>query len=370
MKRGARGLRVLLTADSVGGVWTYALDLAAGLAAKGAEVIIAHMGLPPTEPPALSDGVEIVFTGLPLDWGDVDADALSSAGQALADLTRVRDVDLVHLNSPILAADVAFHVPVVGGCHSCVATWWDAVEGHRPLPADFIWRTDRLRAGYAACDALIAPTRSFAEATTGRYGQPCQVVWNGRTPPSTGPLSGPRRPVAVTAGRLWDPAKGAATLDTAAGKMRARVEAAGPLANPFDPRPVSFAHLNLLGRLSPGEVAELLSNSAAFVSAARYEPFGLSVLEAAQAGCALVLSDLPVFRELWDGAAVFVDPTDTSALAETLDALLDDPAETRRLGELAHTRAGRFSLDVMLAGTLAIYADVLDRAARPSEAAA
>lgn len=33
---------------------------------------------------------------------------------------------------------------------------------------------------------------------------------------------------------------------------------------------------------------------------------GLSVLEAAQAGCALVLGDIDSLRELWDGAATFV----------------------------------------------------------------
>ena len=47
---------------------------------------------------------------------------------------------------------------------------------------------------------------------------------------------------------------------------------------------------------------------------ALYEPFGLAVLEAAQAGCALVLSDIPTFRELWDGAALFVAAATTPRL--------------------------------------------------------
>ena len=50
---------------------------------------------------------------------------------------------------------------------------------------------------------------------------------------------------------------------------------------------------------------------------ARYEPFGLAVLEAAQAGMRLVLSDIPSFRELWDGAATFV----ASRRADLLPAL-------------------------------------------------
>jgi hypothetical protein len=38
--------KVLMTADTVGGVWTYALELAAGLGEHGVEVAIATMGAP------------------------------------------------------------------------------------------------------------------------------------------------------------------------------------------------------------------------------------------------------------------------------------------------------------------------------------
>jgi glycogen(starch) synthase len=370
MSRRTEGLRVLLTADAVGGVWTYAQDLAAGLAAQGAQVVIAVLGPAPLDPPQLPAGVEMIVTGLPLDWADVDPDALQAAGRALADLARTTGADLAHLNSPTLAADAGFDIPVVGGCHSCVATWWDAVQGDQPLPAEFQWRTERLRQGYQACAALIAPSRAFADATARRYGREPQVVWNGRAAPLAQPGERWRRPVAITTGRLWDAGKGAAVLDAAAARMRHGVEAAGPLAGPSDASAATFGHLDLLGRLSPAEVSDRLASSAVFVSAARYEPFGLSVLEAAQAGCALVLSDLPVFRELWDGAAVFVDTTDAALLARTLDDLLDDEARTRNLGALALARAGRFSLDAMVSGTLAVYADALARADQPREAAA
>ena len=51
-------MRVLLTADTVGGVWTYALDLSAGLAGRGVEVVLATMGAAmPDEPPAAAEGI-------------------------------------------------------------------------------------------------------------------------------------------------------------------------------------------------------------------------------------------------------------------------------------------------------------------------
>src|SRR5947199_312178 len=64
--------------------------------------------------------------------------------------------------------------------------------------------------------------------------------------------------------------------------------------------------------------------AAIFASPALYEPFGLTVLEAAAAGCALVLSDIPSFRELWSGAAVFVDPADSESLHRALRDLSAD----------------------------------------------
>jgi glycosyltransferase involved in cell wall biosynthesis len=92
-----------------------------------------------------------------------------------------------------------------------------------------------------------------------------------------------------------------------------------------------------------------------FVSVARYEPFGLAVLEAAQAGCALVLADIPTFRELWGGVAVFVPPDDAGAIAASLEALADDEGARDRLGAAARIRARRYSVEAMADGVLAAY---------------
>ena len=87
-------------------------------------------------------------------------------------------------------------------------------------------------------------------------------------------------------------------------------------------------------------LANWYAKASVFASVSRYEPFGLAVLEAAQAGCALVLSDIPTFRELWDGAALFVPPEDPVALAEALrNTLQDDPSER---GVQACQPAGRY----------------------------
>jgi glycosyltransferase involved in cell wall biosynthesis len=88
-----------------------------------------------------------------------------------------------------------------------------------------------------------------------------------------------------------------------------------------------------------------MARSAVFVSSGLYEPFGLAVLEAAQAGCALVLSDIPTFRELWNGAAVFVAPSDPRAIADALNDITADATLRTRLAAAAEQRAAHYTMD-------------------------
>jgi glycosyltransferase involved in cell wall biosynthesis len=76
-----------------------------------------------------------------------------------------------------------------------------------------------------------------------------------------------------------------------------------------------------------------------YVAPSRYEPFGLAPREAARAGCALVLSRIGSFEELWDGCAEFFPAGDDHRLAEILDRLSGDPARTLALAEVAQARA-------------------------------
>ncbi len=88
---------------------------------------------------------------------------------------------------------------------------------------------------------------------------------------------------------------------------------------------------------------------------ARYEPFGLAVLEAALSGCALVLGDLESLRERWDGAAVFVPPWDDDALLDAIAALAGDEPRRRGLGVAARERGLAFTPRRMAQGYRAIY---------------
>jgi glycosyltransferase involved in cell wall biosynthesis len=362
----------MMTADAVGGVWTYAIELAAGLAQARVRVALVALGPGPSpsqrrEAEAIP-GLDLIETGLPLDWTAESLPEIERAAKTVRELARRLDVDLVHLNSPTLALGGAYPTPVLGVCHSCVATWWSAV-GNDPMPDDFRWRSHALWRGMLACDALAAPSRAFAAATSAAHETPLPfVVHNGRDPAAHS--AGARERVAFTAGRLWDVGKNLAVIDAAAALSRIPVYAAGSLTDPTSRSQAVLKHARPLGPLSQNEMAGWLRRAAIYVSSAKYEPFGLGVLEAAQAGCALVLSDIPTFRELWDGAAVFLAPDDADGFAAALDALASNSDRARRLGARARARARRYSRAAMTAGVIDLYRIVqLDARARRGAAA-
>ena len=369
--RGERALRLFMTTDAVGGVWTYSLDLAGALARSGVRTTLAVLG-----PAAKSDqveaarrirGLELIQTELPLDWTAQNSAELKQAAKAVAALARRSDADIVHLNSPTLAGYADFHAPVVGACHSCVGTWWRAVRGGR-LPRDFRWREDALGRGYGVCEALVAPTYAFAEDTMAAHGVAAPlVVHNGRRPVAT---PARKADVIFTAGRLWDAGKNLALIDAAAAQLPVPVYAAGPMQSPTGER-VELKHVHPLGRLGEREVADWMGRASIFVSTPLYEPFGLSILEAAQAGCALVLSDIPSLRELWDEAAVSVPTDQPDVLAHALQSLLDNPRRAEELGRAARKQAGAYTAEAMGKGMLSLYRSLaLARTAALAEAAA
>ena len=342
----------MLTTDAVGGVWRYSLELASGLAARQVEVLLVSMGPPPSpEQRAEAEAIcALRVTGLPLDWLAETPAQIAGAAPRLAGIAAEWGADSVHLHAPALVPEARWPAPVVAVAHSCVGTWWRTMRGDQPMPPDLAWRATMTGVGLRTADAAIAPSRAFARDLVACYGlsSPVHAIHNGRR---ANPAVSGRRGGALTAGRLWDEAKNIHTLDEAAGRSAFDISAAGPCAGP-NGTAISCRNLRLLGSLDNAELARAYANARVFVSVARYEPFGLAVLEAAQSGCALVLSDIPTFRELWDGAALFVDPGDPDAVARALDAAMREP----HLAEAARTRARVYSADAMAGATLRLYA--------------
>ena len=348
-----------MTTDAVGGIWTYALDLGAALGRRGIRVTLALLG------PGLDDakraeaaerGLKLVDTGHDPEWLAADAAAVRAGGAALVGLARREAADLLHLNHPALAAEAGFGCPVLAVCHSCVATWWEAVRGG-VLPEGLRWRAALHERGLANAEAVVAPSRSFGEATRRVYGfgDVPIVVPNGRDRPPALEAAEAPTPSVFTAGRLWDEGKNLGVLDRAAARLPVMVEAAGPLTGP-NGATVALHNIRRIGTLDAEAIRAKLAQRPIFASTALYEPFGLAVLEAAQAGCALVLSDIPTFRELWDGCAVFVAPHDDRALAAAVVRLLGDRGYRAERAALSAARAADYTVEACAEGTGKAYA--------------
>ncbi len=348
--------RVLMTTDAVGGVWRWTLDAAMAAAAQKVFCVIAGLG--PRPSPAQEaevetiPGAELVWLDHPLEWLAEGEAAMRGLPDALAALARERGADLIHVNAPAHAAELDAGLPVVAFSHSCVITWWRTMRAES-LPPEWNWQHDRNLRGMEAADLVLTPSVSHAGALRAAYAvtTPVATVPNASAPVAAG---GRRTLRALAAARWWDDAKNGGVLDAAAGRIQAPVLMAGAVESPAGAR-FRARQAETPGPLPADEVRRLMSASAVFVSPSIYEPFGLSTLEAAGAGTALVLSDIPTYRELWDGVALFRDPHDPAGFADAVNRLLADGKLRRRLGLAARRRAQELSPERQARGLLGAW---------------
>ncbi|MBV9922171.1 MAG: glycosyltransferase, partial [Pseudonocardia sp.] len=89
---------------------------------------------------------------------------------------------------------------------------------------------------------------------------------------------------------------------------------------------------------------DVLRGATALVSASRDEGFGLPLVEAMGVGTPLVVSDIPVFREVGGDAATYVDPDDVAGFVRAIRALADEAAFAAASGAVRE-RARHYSWD-------------------------
>ncbi len=349
-------MKVLMTADTVGGVFTYAVELARGLERQQVDVVLCTLGafLTADQRDELSglDNVELHESDFRLEWQrDSWRDVERSADWLLQIAERARP-DVVHLNT-YAHGRLPFCAPKLVVAHSCVCSWWAAVK-QTVLPQEWQHYRREVARGLQAADAVVAPSRAMLESLEACYGpvRDGRVIYNGRD--ASGFAPGRKEPFVLMAGRLWDEAKNAGALVEVADRSSWPVYLAGEGGPPS-------GRVRHLGRLSSRALAGWYSRAAIYCLPARYEPFGLTVLEAALSGCALVLGDIDSLREIWDGAAVFVPPNDTSALAEAIERLAHSERARDGLGDCARRR-GLTLTQIRMAGAYAsLYRELWER---------
>ncbi|MDB6033936.1 MAG: glycosyltransferase [Verrucomicrobiales bacterium] len=350
-----------MTADTVGGVWTYSLELARALALHGVEVILATMGAPLSEEQRAESqsvpNLQVLPSTYKLEWMEDPWPEVTMAGDWLLSLEDRFRPDIIHLNG-YSHGDLPWSTPVVMVAHSCVLSWWRAVKKEEAPVSWQVYR-EKVSAGLHAADLVAAPSRAMLselEAIYGRLPNP-RVIHNGRLlARSTG---APKEAFILTAGRLWDEAKNVSLLAEIAPQLPWPVFFAGEDKHPDRRGRALHPHVNLLGRLSLSEMEALFCKASIYALPARYEPFGLSALEAALAGCALVLGDIPSLREIWGNSAVFVPPEDPRVWEHALKRLIGDRELVSELTINACRKAVEYSSEKMGSEYWEAYKSVL-----------
>jgi phosphatidylinositol alpha-mannosyltransferase len=126
-------------------------------------------------------------------------------------------------------------------------------------------------------------------------------------------------------------------------------------------------HVKFLGHVPSEDLPRWYATGDIFVSpASGNESFGIVLIEAMAAARAVVASDIPGYRSVVNPGenGIVFPPGDVRALAETLIALVNDPARRRVLAENGRARSLEFSWPRVTDRIEAVYRDVLARRAR------
>lgn len=219
-----------------------------------------------------------------------------------------------------------------------------------PAPVRLLWRLYHLawwpqRVLLDRADAVVTVSHTTAAAIAAHRltRRPVTVVPNAADPLPDGPVAAGRRLVYMGS---FMPYKNVDTLVRAAARLpehelhlmsrvppaeRARLEALAP-----------GARLVFHDGASDAEYAAVLRGATALVSASRDEGFGIPLVEAMSVGTPVVVSDIPVFREVGGDAAAYAAPDDVAGFVAAVREL-DDPAVHAARSAAARDRAGHYT---------------------------
>ena len=359
-------MHVLVTADTVGGVWTYARELVTGLSRKGVNVTLVSFGEIPTG--AQSEwldglrGVDFHPTAFKLEWMQESEADIEASSEYLHALIREIQPDLLHLNQ-FCYGSLDVSIPKLVVAHSDVVSWWVNVKGVEPdADAWMNWYRDLVARGLRDASAVVAPSRWMLECVETYYGKPKQgaVIYNGRTPTLFNPYVTKEDSV-LSVGRLWDGGKQAALLtqiDTTIPVIIAGTEQHADESFRTAESALGGSHpkLQLKGPQTEGQLRQLFSRAAMYAATSRYEPFGLAPVEAALSRCALICNDIPTFHELWGETAIYFHHNDAASLQAVIERLQGDRELRLTYANLAYNRARqRFTAERMVEDYMNLY---------------
>ena len=357
-------MHVLITTDAIGGVWTYTQELASGLLRRGIRVTLVSFGeIPSPEQTEWMDGLtdlDFRATGFPLEWMQEGHRDIAASQEYLKALIADVGPDLLHFNQYCYGG-ISPGLPRIVVAHSDVISWWRAVHNADPPATQWLdWYRRQIQSSIAAADAVVAPSRWMLDSLRNIYGEPSQgmVIYNGRTPGRFNPDL-PKESLALSLGRIWDSGKQVTLLCRQDLPLEVVIAGCGDHPEPALRNAVTVSpipRVRLLGKQSESQLRQLLGRASIYAATSRYEPFGLAPVEAALSRCALLVNDIPVFRELWGDAAFYFECNRGESLRAGLAHLQQDAALRHSFANRAYERARRlFNSDRMVNEYLELY---------------
>ena len=341
-------MHVLVTADTVGGVWTYTRELVTGLARRGARVTLVSFGEIPASPQTdwLDGlrGVDFRPTAFRLEWMQDAPDDLEASSDFLMGVVKETRPDLLHLNQFCYGA-LETDIPKIVVAHSDVVSWWVAVHGEEPRDTRWLrWYRETVSRGLRSASAVVAPSRCMLQNVAAHYLKPSQsaVIYNGRNPGLFNP-HGTKDEMVLSVGRLWDGGKQVSLLAERDHKIEVCI--AGTEQHPDQvlrgatPAIPPRRNVQFRGKQSEAQLVQLYGRASMYAATSRYEPFGLAAVEAALSRCAILANDIPSFHEIWGDTAVYFRYNDAESLAQQIQRLHDDRELRLTYSNLAYHRA-------------------------------
>lgn len=319
-------MKILMTTDTVGGVWNYSVELCKALQQYDVEIHLTAMGAWPSkeqrEEISVFENVILYKSDFKMEWMQDPWEDVEKSRKWINCIYHTIQPDIIHLNN-YAQIEEDWTCPVVTVFHSCVTTWWQAVKG-TTLPSSWDTYSEIVKHSLNSADMVVSPTQSIIERAKKVYeiSAPTKVIYNGKD--IDFPETVEKEEFLLCTGRVWDEGKNLALLSQIAKKLPWPVYVAGNNINPSTGKVCAVENVQFLGKLEPEELKHWMQRAAIFVSPTKYEPFGLAILEAAKAGCALALSNIDTLQELWHGNAVFFDPTNEREAKKVVVELIKD----------------------------------------------
>lgn len=335
--------KLLMTTNVKNEIWDYSVILAGALLKQiDAEILMLSFGGEPTinqKAEAESLNVKFLFSDFsPAIFNDSEAKSLFES------TVKEFNPHILHLNDCYINSD--FKKPGIFTFHNDLLNkklcnfGINNINNYNYQDNNFLKQKELINKSLNNADIIITQSRVPAEYLIKTYDlqKKIKIVYNGI---DYKPYSGMRENINLLAhGNLSDRSKNISLLLNMAYKLPDNIKL--KIIGDFPPERRLPRNVEFLNNLSGEELMNVYKTSSIYIAASSYESNGISSMQAAFSGCAVLAADIPVFKELWGDCACMFEKENLNSLMKTVNNL----AENRNLLEITSRNCQAKALSV------------------------